>query len=184
MLKSLLSLINWVDLIVLSILLRTICLGWKRGFIKELLRFLGLIFTTFITLHFMPKLGQFLNHYFSVTVSYQNCIAYLFLWLMGHYTFLIIRDGLSLIFKIHIKSRLDNIAGLLLGSMRGLLIGGLMVILVYISGIKPLVQEAKQSTWGKFLGFLSLGIYFSSQAMVHTIFPQEGPNKSILDLQE
>ncbi len=139
---------NWIDLIVVTIFLRTCYSGFGRGFLVELLNLIGAISATALTLNYASVVTKWLRPWF-----WFNDIVATFLVFGGLF--------LILIFVVHlIIRRVTDVLkwerlhwavqglGLVLGSLRGLWWSGVIVVVLTSTGFSYLHESVEKSLLG------------------------------------
>ncbi|MCX5681603.1 MAG: CvpA family protein, partial [Candidatus Omnitrophica bacterium] len=121
MLPETIQKLNWIDIVVLTIMVRALYIGLKRGFIDEVLHLLAVVVAIFVIFHYTPFFTQFLENKIFFKAPIAKSVTFIFLWLIIALVAKLARDAIHLLFKIEAKSFLDKIGGIAVGVIRGLL---------------------------------------------------------------
>jgi uncharacterized membrane protein required for colicin V production len=185
MIQDILLNFNWIDAVIIACILRSAFVGATRGLIVEFFKFLGMVFATIITLHFYSQLGTFvtLPRFFSPKLT--ECLAFLLIWLVVVLIFKFIREGWSLIHKSEEISGVSKILGGILAIFRGMLIGGMIFVLIFVSQNKMLMKSSRQSFISLYLLELSPRFYNKAfDSVICKFFPDEKINNKVFALFE
>ena len=178
MLKEILVNLNWVDILTGCILVRCIYSGVKKGLVFELFKWLGMLFATFIAIHYYVRLALSLQHLVMLPTVMGEPLAFIFLWLMVVGIFKLIRDGWMIILKVEPTGAVQKWGGLILAFPRAALISGLILILIFIIGHPFLTKGVRNSLSGFPLARLSIRIYEGSfNLVVSKLFLGEKKNE-------
>jgi uncharacterized membrane protein required for colicin V production len=129
-LQQFLNRINWIDIVVLIILIKTAYTGRKRGLAGEILTFAGTFLVFFLSLTYYDRLARALAVRTPIPHPAAKPICLLFLLIV---LFIVIRAlfrYLEKLGKLVIMPSLDKYGGLVLGVCRGLIIGSLFIVVL------------------------------------------------------
>src|SRR3990167_1771635 len=82
MATDILSSFNFVDVILGLIIIRCVYSGATAGLVIEFFKLLGMLFATFIALHYFTAFAEFLNRLVSIPLNFSEMIAFLGLWFL------------------------------------------------------------------------------------------------------
>lgn len=125
---------NWVDLIVVIVLLRTCYSGFGRGFLTELLNLAGAVTVTAIAVNFWGVVAKRLQPWLWIDPAYTPVVVF---WLIFLTMALGLRWVLARVGDVIKWERLHwtiQGLGLLLGGLRGLWWAGFLLIVLTTSG--------------------------------------------------
>jgi len=125
---------NWVDLVVVIVLLRTCYSGFGRGFLTELLNLAGVISVTAITVNYWHTLTKRLQPWLWIDPAYAPLVVF---WLIFLTMALGLRWVLARVGDVIKWERLHwtiQGLGLILGGLRGLWWAGFILIVLTASG--------------------------------------------------
>ncbi|HSD63393.1 MAG TPA: CvpA family protein [Ignavibacteriaceae bacterium] len=115
---------NLLDIIILIIALSGFVLGYKDGFIRKLVGFVGFILAVYLSIQFAAQLGKGLENAFGIEYYLSELIA-------GAVIFILIIIIFSVIKRlIHPHDKVNNLVNQLLGGIIGML-----QILFFLSAI-------------------------------------------------
>ena len=175
--------INWVDILVACIIARGIYIGQKSSLFNEFFKFLSLLSTTVITLHYYIWFGSFLKDKVVFLNGHEDIFAFVFISAVIIALFTLTREGWSLIFRKEAHPMLDKWGGLIFSLGKTYLFCGLVWLALVISGNDYLRQSAGQSLSTFFLDFVSLGIYqMCYSGVLIKIAPHEPINEKLLEI--
>ena len=135
---------NWVDLIVLTIIIRTGYRGSVTGFLTELLNVVGAVAVTAFTVNFAPVVAGWLRSlvWFSPPIA-----AVLGFWLVFFglwFCVRVMRKRLADVIKWDRLHWVIQILGLSLGALRGLWWSGFILLTLSSSGYAVLQDSVEQ----------------------------------------
>lgn len=177
--------INWVDLLVLFIIIRTLYIGLSRGFIVELFKLLGILVSIVFSFHYYSTIADLLNSKSPLPLDFADFVSLLFLSTIIILVFKFIRDGLLLLIKTEAKPALDKWAGFILSTLRAFMLSSLIVILVFAAGLTYLQDSVRNSYSQSFILNIAPRIYSGCfENLIVKFFPSEQLNTSIFDALE
>ncbi len=120
--------INWLDIIVLVIVVRGIYMGAKRGLTAELFNFFGIIISLILAVQWYSRIADVLILNFSLPI-----------WLSKFLCFIVIVQIIRLVFKysltfllkilnIQFIPQLERIGGGVVGFGRGVIVSGILML--------------------------------------------------------
>ncbi len=120
--------INWLDIVVLVIVVRGIYMGAKRGLTAELFNFFGIIISLILSVQWYSRVADVLILNFSLPI-----------WLCNILCFIVIVQIIRLIFKyflifflkvlnIQFIPQLEKIGGGVIGCGRGIIVSGILIL--------------------------------------------------------
>ena len=166
--------INWVDFLMIAVILRMCYIGVKTGFIIEIFKLFSLWLVTVTAFHtYTTPLSDMLNQKLPA-LPLDAGDVFVFVALVVAVTLLIriVRESFFLLIKIEAKNVLDKWAGLLIGFVRGLWICSIGLFIMTISTIQYLEVSAKSSLFGHKLIAMAPAIYKGSyEGLIGKFFP-------------
>lgn len=124
---SLLGRINWIDVFVVIVLIRTSYIGLSRGFSTEIPRFLSLSLVIVLTYYYYNGLGQFLSKYPLITPEMINALAFIFLVVIFALLFKLVCIFVRFAIRIKGPDTFELVGGIVIGVIRGLLLASLIL---------------------------------------------------------
>ena len=145
------KIINWVDLIILIIILINVILGFKRGIIAEILTLIGLISAIFLAIFWYSDLSIFLMEQFKWNETLLNVLSFVIIFIGVIIFFRLLENVLTRITALLLLSWINNIGGALFGFIRGTIIVGLLLFLVNFIPLPLEIQyQINQSVLAEF----------------------------------
>lgn len=180
MLREILANVNGIDVVVGCVVLRSLFIGYSRGFVVELFKLFGMLLATFITLHYYTQVTGILEQKFIASSTFNQPVAFFLLWCLVTLVLKFIRDGVLILMRVEAHSGWDRFGGVLLAAGRAALICGLLFSLLIIAGNKALVKSVKKSFSGFYLVDISPRVYSAIfDGLVVRFFPEEQKNENI-----
>ncbi len=177
--------INWVDIFVILIFLRTIYIGLKRGLIVEFFKLLGVLVAATISFHFYTRIADFLNSKGPLPLDLADFFSLLVLSSVVILFFKFFRDGFNILIKAEVKPFFDKSAGFILSALRAFALSSLILVIMFFTNIDYLKASVKDSFSQSFLLRLSPRIYSSCfEGLMAKFFPDEQLNTTVFDSLE
>ena len=181
MIANILSSINFIDILMGLILIRCMYMGSTAGLVVEFFKLVGMLFATFITLHYFIAMGEFLNRVIFIPLDLTEMISFLLLWMLVVLVFKVVRDGWMLLIKTEAQEAFNKIGGAVAGIFRGALVCGLTTLVFFLSGNHYLIKSVNTSFSGFYLTHFSTSVYESSfDGLISKFFPKEKKNLDAL----
>ncbi len=142
-----LSQINWIDIVVLILLIRTSYVGLSRGLTKDFFSFLAIIITTCFSIHYYELLAGFLTSHMDFLNNKTAILLSFMLLVIGSLLiFKIFVYLISQLIKIEFASFLEKIGGLIIGIVYGFLLSSLLIIILSFSET-DYIQGSLRRSW-------------------------------------
>ena len=176
---------NFVDILMIFILVRGYVTGKKIGFFRAFWNFLGFFFATFLSLHYYQRLGNVILEVLSIPKPLNHVIAFCSLITVAVAVFSLIREGWLILIKKEIHPQLNQYAGAITFLLRSYLFCGLTLVALVLSGQPYVVQSAKTCLSSSLFKDTSSGIYKTYFAgFLERFFPYEPINTSVSKMME
>jgi len=139
--------LNWVDIIVIILVIRVSYISVKSGFPVEVFKLLGTICSIYLSLHYYLVLGDLLRGSFTSVIpeNYLNFLCFLALASLGYLLFFLLRTALYHFVDVKAVPALSKWGGLITGLLRDILLIGLIVFAFSISTVSYLSESANKS---------------------------------------
>jgi len=135
-LLEILSRINWVDVLALTIVFRICYVGFNRGLSNEATPLLGIYAALVIALHFYAPIGNFISSFTSVNKTHANVLCFVTLTAFVNYIFILIDTYvISRVINVHVASLVDRAGGLIFGILRGILLASVVIAALELTPI-------------------------------------------------
>ncbi len=140
---------NWIDLFILTAILRCGYIGYKSGTTKELIRLLAAIAMVVIPLQFYTKMSGTMEKRFLLPHVPAQIVSLGVLVLVIYLLSKMLVDFLSDVVKFKFTAVVDKVCGLCFGVVRGLLFAGIILVLFNVADIEDLQIGMTNSLSGK-----------------------------------
>ena len=154
---EILSRLNWVDLLAVIIMLRTIYMSFQNGLSHEIFPFFSSILKLVLALHFYGKLGSLLNESVKLfPLSLCNMASFLAIVLITTFVLNLLSGLLDSVINITWHPLIEKIGGMMLGVLKGAVSVSMVLIflaLIPLSYIQWSIND--KSLYGMF--FLRIG---------------------------
>lgn len=151
MIPKILAQFNFLDVIILIILFRICYIAAKMGLSVEIFKLFGVIFSTYIALHYYTTLSDLIQRRFfpeAMPLEFMDFIIFLLLIITGYLCFVGLRSILFRFIQLNAIPKINHFAGLILGIGRGFLTIGLLTFTLAISSVNYLNSSVKHSYLG------------------------------------
>lgn len=143
------SLPNWVDLIVLTIVLRGCYSGFGRGFLAELLACTGAVITSIVAINYWSPLATWLSPWLAMNPRLGGFMVFVLLFLTMLITVRLVTTRITALLQWERLHWIVQGMGMLLGGLRGMWWSAMFVVLCVASGFTYLqVSVENQSVLG------------------------------------
>lgn len=163
MLLNILRQINWVDILVICLLLRTLYVSTTKGFAVELFKLIGIISSIYVSLHYFIIVSDFLMRRVGpkerMPLQFMDFLVFVLLLIAVYLIFALVRNVACHFFKAEVAPALSKWGALILGLARGILTVGLLVFMLAISTIPYFKTSAKKSYSGQRLFNIVVSTY-------------------------
>ncbi len=153
---------NFIDIIIVIILFRICYIAAKMGLAIEFFKFLGVIFATYVSLHYYTKVSDIIQRSLlpkGMPLEFADFVIFLVLAQVIYLGFVVIRNIFCHFIKLEAVPEISKFGGLLLGLIRGFLVVGLLVYTLSISSINYLTNSVKNSYLGSRAFLISPNTY-------------------------
>jgi len=152
MLLDIIKQFNWVDVVIILIIVRISLVAMKTGFLVEIFKFLGTVLAIYCSLHYYIALSDFIKIGLGlqqVPLKFLDFMLAVILAVSGYLIFWGIRFGFDRFIKMETTPNISKAGGLLLGIIRGILSASLITLLLAISSVDYLQKSATSSFSGR-----------------------------------
>lgn len=189
MLLNILKQFNWVDIIIVFLLLRILYISAATGFVVELFKLIGTVSSIYISFHYFVICSDFVMRRVrpeqGFPLEFMDFLIFVLLAVIVYLVFVLVRNVTCHFLKMEAVPTLSKWGGLFLGFVRGILAASLVVFMLSISTIPYLNTSAKEAYSGRRLFNIAVSTYsniwngFMSKFAVNEKF-----NKIITGIQE
>ncbi len=163
MVLQILKQFNWLDVVLVFLLLRISYISIKNGFVVELFKFLGTVFSLFTAFHYFTILSdRFIRRVpeeQSFPVEFMDFLTCVGLLIAVYLLFVLLRNVVCHFIKMEAVPALSKWGGFLIGMGRAVIAASLLVFLLFISTIAYISDSAKDSYIGQRLFNVSVSTY-------------------------
>lgn len=144
---------NWVDLVIILLLLFFAFEGLGRSFIGEFLDFLAFLAAFVLSLRFYNLLGGFLETQFNIPHSMANVLGFIGVWfIVEGVFFVLIQIAFWRIRFIHKLNQKLNPLAIIPAFLRGVIFISILLLIMATFPIQPTVKKSvNESVIGSFL---------------------------------
>ena len=173
---------NWVDILILAVILRIIYIAFKQGLIVELFKVCALVSGVFISLHYFTRFTQIFHLRPTIPADFIDTIFLVTILVFVLVLFHFIRQGILVGFKVHPVEILDKWGAVILGIGRATLVASVILLVLYFSTINYLRASVVDSFSGKRLLRVAPQVYeVIFTGVVSKFFPREKMNAVVFD---
>jgi uncharacterized membrane protein required for colicin V production len=189
MLFDLFQRLNWVDLVVIIAFVRICYVSFKTGFTIELFKLLGVLFASYISIHYFTAFSDILIRRGASTekvpLEFTDFISFLLLVIAGYLVFVFLRSVFYRFIKMEAAPNLQKWGGLVLGIFRAFLTIGLVIFMLVISSFSYTKNSVKSSYMGESSFKIAPATYsWIWNNIVSKFMYNEKFNKTVFEIKE
>jgi len=189
MLLDILRQFNWIDLVIVLLFLKIAYVSVKNGFVVELFKLLGTVFSIYIAFHYFTILSDMFMRRVpeeqAFPLEFMDFLTCALLLLVIYLLFVLLRNLLCHFVKMEAVPALSKWGGLLLGLGRGIIAASLVVFLLFISTISYLNASAKGSYIGQRVFNVSISTYEAAwNGLMNKLVTGEKFNNTLREIQK
>jgi len=173
---EILETLNWVDFLLVILLIRSTLMGSKIGLTAEFFKLIGTLISILVGFHCYSRVAEALLTYITLPVWLAEFIILILIILFIRVVF---KYGVVLFLKvlnIQFVLQLERIGGALIGLGRGLLIGGLLLIVMLLFPVVYLHHSiGKRSFFAPYFIKSTKNIYISIVGLIPSQEPKKIP---------
>ena len=187
MLADIIRKLNWVDILVLFLIIRICYVAAKTGFTLEIFKLLGSAAALFISMHYYTVVSDLFRPRGAeqkMPLEFLDFISFILLAGLTYIAFILIRKAVFQFIKMEAVSALNKWGGLILGAARVFLVSSLLIFAMVISSINYLQQSALSSYSGKYLFKACISTYSSIWGgLMSKFMTKEKINKTVFEVE-
>lgn len=137
---------NWVDLVIIGVLIFFILDGWGKPFVFELMDLGGFVLSLFLSLKYYNLAALQLENIFSLPHSFANALGFIVAWYLLEIAFLIL---VRVVFsRWHTKLRVpaDRYLATMPSMARGVVFAAILLVLVSTFPVRPAIKKDVRSS--------------------------------------
>ncbi len=152
--------INWVDVVLILIVVRSGYVGFQRGVFGELFHLAGFLLSIIVSMHVYGYVVKFFNTYLflplNISIFFGFVITAIFIFLV----FIVISRFASRVIKVEIFPLIDRVGGPLIGACKGFVLSAIVASVLFVTPIEYVTVSAAQRSVlaPHFVGF-GIGVY-------------------------
>lgn len=124
---------NWLDFVLLALLVGSIALGVKRGFIREVMGFIGLIIGVVIAINKVDAVTAWVLSHMKASPVVVSFISFVLILAFFYISFRLLGMLFNKALSLSSLGRIDQVGGGLVGFIRGwVLVGFVLFLLFYL----------------------------------------------------
>ncbi len=133
---------NWVDLIILVVILLYAVNGQRRGFFNQSIEILGFLFALIFALIFYPQSASLLIKVFNLPKIVASPVGFLIIWVIAESFFFTISSRLlSKFLKLLAATTLDKFFGFIPATINALLLLSFLLLFVVSLPLRPDIKR-------------------------------------------
>ncbi len=136
--------INWVDILIVILLIRTSYIGARTGLSTEIFKMIGVLLGLFFGMKYYSLIGSWMASKVSFPPEVSEGIAFLILFLISILSLKLLSLGLQKIVKLTFADKLNKWGGFVIGLLRGGLILSILFAFFGIIQIDYLVKSVEE----------------------------------------
>jgi uncharacterized membrane protein required for colicin V production len=142
---------NFLDILILIIVFRICYIAVKMGLSNEFFKLLGVLFATYVSLHYYTVLSDIIQRRFflkAMPLEFMDFIVFLILTVVVYLGFVVLRSIFYRFMTLETMPRINQIGGFIFGLARLFLIIGLLTYSLLISDVSYLSNAVRHSYLG------------------------------------
>lgn len=158
---------NWVDLVIVLVLLCFAYLGFGRSFLKEVLGFLTFLLSFVLSLRFYDFVSQIYEQRLGLVHSLSTVLAFISIWLVVEFILALVIDRLVKLSAFEFIDKKLRIFSVIPAIFRGLIFVTILLVAAATFPIQPALKSAVQSSK---LGSLLIASTYGVEAPLKNVF--------------
>lgn len=173
---DLISRVNWVDVLFLIIILRSIYVGAHRGFFTELFNVLGVGIAIVLSIHFYSPAAGLLLKYLFIPLNISNLIAFALVALCVYFLFQLVEAVIKKLVKVEIlpasNKVISKVGGPVIGFCKGIAVSIFVFLVLLLIPIGYVINAAKtNSLSGEFFSQAAVTLYQKTVSILPSTAP-------------
>ena len=158
---------NWIDGVLISLLLTSVIVGARKGLIRELMAFLVFFVAIIISVNYLDRFAVWVYDKSGFTPLLSAFISFILLLAISYIAFKVVGLAFYKIADIKSSGKTDQMGGALVGFLRGWVAIGFLTVLVFML---PMPNAFYSSFENSFLGpsvAKTIPLLYDSTAKIH-----------------
>lgn len=177
---EILSKINWVDILIVIIMLRTTYVSFKEGFSHSLFPLIAVSVVGILSLHYYPKLSYIISqNIIKIPAPISDFLSFLALVVISGLAIKFIKIVLDKIIKVEWHPVIEKFGGLIVGALRASVVTSLVLIIMVMLPL-PYIQWSVRDRSVSGIYFLRVvpSLYSKTAAFLPVLKMGEAPVNS------
>ncbi len=172
---DILTKINWVDGLILIIIIRTSYIALQDGLSHEILPLVGSLCMLVLSLHYYDKIGDFLYYLgFLMPKDLLNLVGFIIAVVCVGVIFRLVKIVMDKIIKVNWHPLIERFGGFLAGAARGVITASIVLVMLMLIPISYLqVSVRDRSLIGMYFLRVGPSIYEKAAGLLHTARARE-----------
>ena len=136
--------INWVDILIVILLIRTSYIGAKTGLSTEIFKIIGVLLGLYFGMKYYSVVGSWMASKISLPPEVSEGFVFLILVLISMISLKLVGFGFEKIVKLTFADKLSKWGGFIIGLLRGGLILSLLFMFFGIIQVDYLVKSVEE----------------------------------------
>ena len=178
-----LELFNWIDLLIVCLIIRVVYAGFIGGIFVELFKTLALAVAIFVGLHYYSGISNAFFSKFGVGRGLIDFFILGFLVILVFVAFRFIREGLLVFVKAKIPSEVDRWGGMIIAVARGVLASSLVFLMLNACDVPHIEKQLRRSFIRPSVKSFAPAVYRGIFDGIVSLIPTEQLNKAAMKLE-
>ncbi len=178
---QILSRINWVDVLVVILIVRISYVAFMDGLSHEILPFLGVLAVFVLSLHYYTSLGYVISQNLgNMPADISNCLGFIILVVVLGFIVKLLKVILDKIVKVQWHPVIEKFGGLFAGIAKAYLITAMVLTIMNLMPLSYLKWSIKdRSLTGKYVLMAGPEVYSKFKVFLsgNSIVPKKAPAK-------
>lgn len=154
------KLLNWVDILIIILMLWGAYIGFRKGLVFEIFKSTGIVTAIVVSLYNCCRLGRYISDHSFVTLYYASIFSVIVLLIAIVFIFKLIRLVAERLVKIEFRPLLEGFGGLILGLARGGVLASIILVCLAWLPARSIEDAIDQKSYlGPWLVEVSPAIY-------------------------
>lgn len=168
---------NWMDILLILLLIKTVYIGTKRGLTAEFFKLIGTVLSLVLGLHNYNRIAAALVEYINMPIWFSQFVVLGIIILLIRVIFKYVVLLLLRFLKVQFLLQLERIGGALIALGRSFLIGGMLLMVLSFFPIEYLYRSIDERSY--------LAPYFinstkNTYSSIINLVPFQKPKKIII----
>ena len=168
---ELITKINWVDVLVVILMLRISYVAFRDGLSHEIFSFLGSILIVVLVMRYYILFGSFISlNAMNMPIEISNFLSFLILVVSSGFIVRLLRVILDKVVNIKWHPMIERFGGLAIGMMKAYIVTGMVLMTISLMPLSYLSWSIKdKSLTGKYFLVAPMEIYNSLESFLPEI---------------